>query len=163
MLGLGLEPKELGFLQVAVRAIIVFLAALVMVRLANRRFLAKMSAFDVILGFILASMLARAVNGSAPFFPTLVGGFVLVALHRILAVLAFYSGFIGMLVKGEPHVLVRDGKPDRRALRAHHISDADLLEEARLHGKVGDIASIRQAMIERNGKVSVIPAKDGKG
>ena len=66
-LGLGLEPKNLTFVQISVRGIIVFIAALIMVRLADRRFLAKLSAFDAILGFILASMLARAINGSAAF------------------------------------------------------------------------------------------------
>ena len=52
LLGLGWEGKDLGLLQVCLRALIVFLAALVMVRLADRRFLSKMTAFDAILGFI---------------------------------------------------------------------------------------------------------------
>ena len=63
LLGLGLEPKNLTFLQIALRAVLVFIISLAIVRVANKRFLAKMTAFDAILGFILASMLARAVNG----------------------------------------------------------------------------------------------------
>jgi hypothetical protein len=42
-----------------------------MVRVANKRIFSKTTAFDAVLGFIMASMLARAVNGSAAFFPTL--------------------------------------------------------------------------------------------
>ena len=38
-----------------------------MVRLGDKRFLSKKTAFDAILGFILASMLARAVNGYVCF------------------------------------------------------------------------------------------------
>src|SRR5205807_9848504 len=69
-LGLNVEPRDLTLLQVSLRGVIVFIAALVLLRIADRRFLAKLSAFDALLGFILASMLARAINGSASFLPT---------------------------------------------------------------------------------------------
>jgi uncharacterized membrane protein YcaP (DUF421 family) len=157
LLGLSAEPKDLTFLQISLRSLIVFIVALVMVRLGNRRFLARLSAFDAILGFILASMLARAVNGSAAFFPTLGGGFVLVLIHRILAALAFRYEFVGLLVKGRAEVLARDGKLERSNMAKHKISDADLLEEARLNGKVLEFDQIRRATIERNGEVSIIP------
>ena len=157
LLGLGNEPKDLTFLQISLRSVIVFVVALVMVRLGNRRFLAKLSAIDAILGFILASMLARAVNGSSAFFPTLGGGFVLVLIHRVLAALAFRYETIGWLVKGRAEVLVRDGKLERSNLARHKISDADLLEEARLNGAVLEFEQIRRATIERNGEVSVVP------
>src|SRR5882724_1759468 len=118
-LGLGLEPRELSLLQISLRGIVVFVISLAMVRVANKRFLAKMSAFDAILGFILASMLARAVNGSAAFFPTLGGGFVLVAVHRLLATLAFRWEAFGILVKGRADVLVEDGKLNQQMMRAN--------------------------------------------
>src|SRR2546423_956720 len=94
-LGLGLQPKDLSLVHISARGIIVFLAALAMVRLGSRRFMAKLSAFDAILTFILASMLARAVNGSAAFFPTLGGGFVLIGMHRLIAALAFRWHWLG--------------------------------------------------------------------
>ena len=46
LLGLGAEPKELTFLQVSLRGIVVFFAALVMVRLASKRSFADKTAFD---------------------------------------------------------------------------------------------------------------------
>jgi len=42
-------------------------------------------------------------------------------------------------------------------MKAHKISEHDLMEEARLNGPVLEIADIRQATIERNGQVSVVP------
>src|SRR6188474_995265 len=90
LLGLGLEAKELTFWQVSLRATIVFVASMIIFRLADKRFLSRITAFDAILGFILGSMIARAINGSAPFFPTLGGGLVLVLLHRAVAWLAFH-------------------------------------------------------------------------
>lgn len=46
ILGLGIEQKDLSFIQISIRGIIVFIIALLMGRLSNRRFLSKMSAFD---------------------------------------------------------------------------------------------------------------------
>src|SRR5437868_5775102 len=152
ILGLGLEPKDLTFIQISLRGIIVFIVSLTMVRMGNKRFLARMSAFDAILGFILASMLARAVNGSSAFFPTLAGGFIMVWLHSLLAALAFRWEWIGYLVKGKPDTLVKDGKADPEQMRANKISKHDLLEEARLNGQVLEISEIQRATIERNGQ-----------
>jgi uncharacterized membrane protein YcaP (DUF421 family) len=73
LLGLGREATALTFLQISLRGVIVFIATLIIVRCGDRRFLSQKTAFDAVLGFILASMLARAVNGTAAFFPTLGG------------------------------------------------------------------------------------------
>jgi hypothetical protein len=84
-LGLNQEAAALTFLQISLRGVIVFFVTLFIIRCGDRRFLSQKTAFDAVLGFILASMLARAVNGTAAFFPTLGGAFVLVMLHRVLA------------------------------------------------------------------------------
>src|SRR5438128_6262605 len=88
VLGLGMEPKDLTFVQISLRGIIVFLATLIIVRLGHKRSLALKTPFDAVLLVILASVLSRAINGSAAFFGTLSGGLVLVALHRAFAHLA---------------------------------------------------------------------------
>jgi len=157
VLGLNLEPKDLSFFQVSLRALIAFFVTLMIVRVANKRFLSKMTAFDAILGFILASMLARAVNGSAPFFPTLGAGFVLVGVHALLAELSFRSEKFGVLVKGNSVSMVKQGKADRKMMARTKISEKDLLEEARLNGRVENLEDIRLATLERNGKISIIP------
>jgi uncharacterized membrane protein YcaP (DUF421 family) len=156
LLGLRLEPKDLTSLQVCLRAIIVFIAALIIARLAHRRFMSKMSTFDVILGFIMSSMLARGINGSAPFVPTLLAGLVLIVLHRAIAALSFYSDKFGMLVKGDAKTLVQNGVRHEKALRAERISEKDLLEELRLNGNIGSVEEAKTATLERSGQVSVV-------
>jgi len=64
LLGLGSDAAGITFLQISLRGVVVFVAALVIVRCGDRRFLSQKTAFDAVLGFILASMLARAVNGT---------------------------------------------------------------------------------------------------
>ncbi len=71
LLGLAAEPRNLTFIQISLRGVIVMVAALVMIRLGTKRSLAEKTAFDAVLLIVLASVLARAVNGSAAFFPTL--------------------------------------------------------------------------------------------
>src|SRR5437763_16968859 len=100
LLGIGLEPKELTFLQVSIRGIIVFVVTVIMVRLGSKRSLAEKTAFDAVLVVIIGSMLARAINGSEAFFPTLGAGFVLVLLNRIFYIAACYYNVFGFLLLG---------------------------------------------------------------
>lgn len=153
--GLGSEPENLSFLQMSVRGAIIFLAALLMVRLGDKRFLSRKTAFDAVLGFILASTMARAINGSAAFLPTIGAGFVIVLLHRIFAHLSIRHHWLGWLVKGSDDVVIKDGQVDQRALRQNDFSERDLLEDLRRHG-VESPAEVKTARIERNGEVSVI-------
>src|SRR5438552_14649230 len=137
-LGLSVEPKDLTFVQISVRGIIVFLATLIMVRLGHKRSLAHKTPFDAVLLVILASVLSRAVNGSAAFFPTLGGGVVLVLPHRLFAQLAYHSHRFGILVKGSPDTIVRNGERDLDMMRHNHVSIHDLEEYMRLNAHTDD-------------------------
>jgi len=156
LLGLSAEPKDLTFVQVSLRGIIVFLATLIMVRLGHKRSLAHKTPFDAILLVILASVLSRAINGSAAFFATLGGGVVLVVLHRVFAHLAYHSHRFGILVKGSPDTIVRDGKCDLCVMRRNHVSIHDLDQDLRLLGHTDDISQVRLARVERSGEISFI-------
>jgi len=158
LLGIGTEPRDLTFLQVSVRGVIVFIATLIMVRLGSKRSLAEKTAFDAVLIVIIGSMLARAINGSEAFLPTLGTGFVLVLLHRLIGIAAFYSHAFGILVKGEPVVLVRDGRLQRENMLWEHISKHDLEEDMRLEAKTEDLSKIQVARLERSGDISFIKA-----
>src|SRR5437588_4171811 len=160
LLGIGTEPKELTFLQVAVRGVIVFIATLIMVRLGSKRSLAEKTAFDAVLVVIIGSMLARAINGSAPFFPTLGSGFVLVLLHRVLGLAAYYSHAFGIVVKGAPAVLVQNGRLQHKNMLWNHISEHDLEEDMRLEAKTEDLSKIKVARVERSGDISFIKVSE---
>jgi uncharacterized membrane protein YcaP (DUF421 family) len=154
-LGLGLEPKDLNTLQVSLRGLLIFAAAIWIVRVADKRFLAQKTAYDAVLSFILASMLSRAINGSARMLPTIACGFVLVIAHRLLAhASARWPGF-GGFIKGHDSILIENGVIHDSELRRHQLSREDLMEDLRLEG-VEDISEIRIARLERSGDVSVI-------
>ena len=60
-LGLGAEPRELSVLQTSLRAVIIFVAATIMVRVGSRRFIGRSTALDVMLGIIFGSVVSRAI------------------------------------------------------------------------------------------------------
>ncbi len=155
LLGLRLEPKDLTTLQISLRGIIVFLACIVMIRVGDKRFLSKKSPLDAVVGFIFASMMARAVNGSASFIPTICGGFVIVFLHRALAFLARRFHSVSSLVKGGTDVVIEHGKVREEALAKNNFSEGDLMEDLRING-VATPLEVKLAHVERNGDVSVI-------
>lgn len=156
LLGLGAEARDLTFVQISLRGVIVFLATLVMIRLGHKRSLSRKTAFDAVLIVILASVLSRAINGSAPFFATLGGGLVLVLLHRLLALMAYYSHWFGTLIKGRPEVIWEDGNFILRTMRRNHISTHDVEEDLRLAVKTEELDHIRVGYVERSGDISFI-------
>ena len=156
ILGLGVEPKDLTFLQISLRGVIVFIATLVMIRVGHKRSLARKTAFDAVLIVILASVLSRAVNGSASFFATLGGGLVIVLVHRLFAFAAYHSHWFGVLIKGRPDLIIDDGDLLLGTMRRNHISRHDLDEDLRLAAKTENLDRIKKGYVERSGDISFI-------
>src|SRR5688572_5210814 len=100
--------RDIGAAEMAVRACIVYVCALAIVRLGNQRFLRKPTAFDAVLGIIIGSVVSRGITGNAPLWPALSAGLVLVLVHSALAALSLHSHRFGMLVKGQPRLLVEN-------------------------------------------------------
>ncbi len=158
-LALETDASDVGVASMALRTVVVYAVAIATVRLANRRFLSRATAFDVIVAIMLGSILSRAINGSASFVPTLLGGgLVLVLMHALFALLAFRSDWFGAFVKGEPILLVRDGTLQSEGMRAARLSNRDLEESLRLQGQVPDVAGVQLAYMERSGQISIVPS-----
>jgi uncharacterized membrane protein YcaP (DUF421 family) len=148
-----------GALQTMVRTVVVYTFALAAVRLGSKRFLSEASAFDVVVAIMLGSILSSAVRGADNFGSTLLSAGMLVAVHWVLAALTSRLDWFGPLVKGTPTLLIRDGQPDRRAMRQSGVSEQDLEQAIRLRAGETDLSRVRLAWFERNGSISVIPAE----
>lgn len=152
----GITPAEIAWWQMIVRAAVVYLLTIMLVRIGNARFMAKGTAFDLVLAIILGSVASRAITGNAPFFGALAAALTLVGLHWVFAALAFHLDSLGGWLKGRSQVLIRDGKLQPQALRHSHITERDLLESLRIQTKTTDISSVREARLERNGEISFV-------
>src|SRR5437764_13733097 len=89
LLGLGVDPKDLTFVQISLRGIIVFLVTLATVRLGHKHSLSRKTPFDAVLLVILAAVLSRAINGSAAIFAKLGGGVGLDVVHRMFTFMTY--------------------------------------------------------------------------
>ena len=156
LLGLHTPPTELTVVQMSLRALVVVLWGIFIIRIGDGRLLGRNAGFDVLLIVILGSVLSRGINGQAAFFPTLGVSAVLILIHHLLALVASGSDSMSRLLKGSPRVLVRHGKLDRVALKRSRITAEDLEENLRLNGNVAGASEVLEARLERNGVVSVV-------
>ena len=150
------QPKELTLLQLCVRAFIIFILGLAMVRVGDRRSLSEKTGFDTLFLVLIGAVLARAINGSAAFLTTIGCAFFLMLVHRIFAFIACRSHGFGKLIKGEDVRLVTDGKVDWKNMKKHLVSKHDLEEDLRLSAATEDLEKIKAARLERSGDISFI-------
>ncbi len=160
-LGLGLENDKIGVWQMSLRALVVFVAAIVMLKIGDKRFMGRSTALDAALGIIYGSVVSRAITGNAPFGPTLAAALVLVLLHWLLAAIAFRSHGFGKMVKGHNRKLVVDGELQWDEMKKAHVTESDLHEALRNQGKPPDLSKVKDAYLERNGEISIIARENG--
>ena len=153
LLGLDLKPETLSFSQLVCRTLVIFFVALILMRLGHKRSLAQKTAFDAAFVIIIGAVLARAINGSAPFFGTIGIACLLVVLHWGLAFIAIRSPGFEKLIKGRPDDLLRAGRKLPEAMQRHGVSSSDLEEDLHLCGH-RSTAGIALARLERSGDIS---------
>jgi uncharacterized membrane protein YcaP (DUF421 family) len=141
--------------QMSIRAVLIFIFGLVLIRLFGRRAFGKQTPLDIVLAIVVGSNLSRALTANAPFLPTLAATAVIVLLFWILSNLAARWPSFSRLVKGEPIWLIRDGQPDARTMKRAGVSEGDVAESARRSGLSG-LGGVDQAVLERSGKISAI-------
>ncbi|ALD20000.1 DUF421 domain-containing protein [Hymenobacter sp. DG25A] len=160
LLGLHVHADDITALQMSIRAVVIFFVALAQLRLAGTRAFSSGSAFDMVLKIILGAVLARAIVAASPFWPTIIAATVFVVLHRLLAIAAYYSDFVGLIIKGKARVLVENGELKTHNLRRTNITRNDLMEGLRDSGGLEESEHVRKVVLERNGHISVIKQHD---
>lgn len=104
LIGLHETAQTISAGQISARTAVVFLVALVLLRLSGRRTFASNSALEMIVKVMLAVLLSRAIAADAPFFTILAAAGTLVLVHRMLAYATYFFPALGRLVKGEASI-----------------------------------------------------------
>lgn len=146
---------SLTALQMSLRAMIVFIIALAFIRLGRRAF-GMGSSFDTVIGILLGSILSRAVVGASPFIPTITAALVIVIIHKLLAWLSVHFRIFGKVIKGEAIPIYKDGKLIEKNMAKFFITENDFKESLRHSCNTSDIRDIKEAYIERDGRISFI-------
>ena len=152
LIGHGQDP--VNWWQMSNRAIIIFIYAVALYRLAPARAVGNSSVLEIALTVIIASSLSRALTGNSPLLPSLAATFALLVLHVLMSAAAMRSDGFARLVKGRHLQIIDSGTIDWHNMKRAKLSERDLHEQLRLHG-ISSLGEVAAAYMERNGRVSV--------
>lgn len=160
LVGWHADADSIKAYQMAARAVIVFLAALAMLRVVGSRSFGRDTAFDLVLKFTIGSLLSRAVVAASPFGGTLLACTVFIGLHHLLAIAAYRFDGVGRLIKGKAVILAQQGQLHRDAMRQSDITEEDMLEGVREGASMASMEQADTIWLERSGTISVVKKKD---
>jgi uncharacterized membrane protein YcaP (DUF421 family) len=146
-----------GLGWVAAKAVLLFAVAVVGLRLAERRTIAQLSAFDFAVAVAVGAIVGRGATASDTSFATSAVALVTLLLaHRVVAILRRHSRVV-RLIDHPPRVLVVRGELQRRELARAGLTAADVYALLRENG-VGDLGQVGYLLYEARGTVTVIGA-----
>jgi uncharacterized membrane protein YcaP (DUF421 family) len=145
------------------RAATMYLALLLVFRIVGKRTLAQITPFDMVLLLIIAESTQQALVG--PDYSVTNAILVictLVAIDIGLSRWRHRSHRVARLMDDLPVVLVDRGRPLPALMEAERVDQADVMEAAREHG-LERMAQVKYAVLETNGKISIIPWRGPSG
>ena len=149
------EGKDLNTLQMTLRGVVVFVLALIMIRISGRRSFGLRTPLDNIISILLGAILSRAVTGVSPFLPVITVCFVIALLHRFLWVL-LRNEKLRALTEGKKILLYENGSFIQRNLNRALVSKEDVYRGIRIATLSENIDEIEKIYMERNGKISIV-------
>src|SRR3954467_6884005 len=143
--------------EFALRALIVYVFLLVILRVTGKRQIGQLAPFDLVLLLVLSNAVQNSMNGGDN---SITGGMILaatrVALNGVIGWMTFHSKPLERLIEGRPVILVHNGHVNRRAMRLTQMTMHELESALRCAGCCGP-EEVRYAVLENNGEVAVVP------
>lgn len=143
------------------RALIIYLFLLTIFRVFGNRSLAQTTTFDLLLLLLVVGETTQQALLGQDYSVTnaLVIISVLVGLDMGLAKLKDRFPKIEKLLEGAPLILVADGKVLPERMAKANVDENDVLAAARIHHGLERLEEVKYAVQERDGTISIIPAK----
>jgi uncharacterized membrane protein YcaP (DUF421 family) len=142
--------------EIILRGTAVYWFLFLLFRFVLRRDVGSLAITDVLLLVLIADAAQNAMSGG---YDSITDGFILVgtiaAWNYLLDWAAFHSKTIRGFVEGQPVLLVRDGRIQRRNMRRELLTTDDLMSALREHG-IEDLQTVKTAAMETDGEISVI-------
>ena len=144
------------------RTVILYLILMVGLRLMGKRQIGELEPSELVLTLIISDLAAVPMQDFG--IPLVNGVFPIVTLLCLSMLMSFLSlksiRFRG-LVCGHPTVIIREGKVLQQNMARNRFTVDELYEQLRSQG-YSDLSSIKYAILETSGQVSVLPyTKDG--
>jgi uncharacterized membrane protein YcaP (DUF421 family) len=144
--------------SLVLRAAAVYGGLLVIFRLAGKRTLAQITAFD----FVLILIISEAFQSTLTVNNDSLGAAFLIAMTMIgldigLSLLKQFSRPLEKLFDDIPLVIVENGKPLKERMNKVRVDEEDVLAAARMTQGLERMADIKYAVLERSGGISIVP------
>jgi uncharacterized membrane protein YcaP (DUF421 family) len=144
-----------------IKGAVIYVFLLLIFRISGKRTMYDATVFDFVLLLIIAETTQQALLGD-DF--SLTNGLLLIMtliiLDIIISLLKQKFNPIEKLVDGSPLIIMDKGQLLRDRMRKERIDEADIMESARdLHG-LQRLDQIKYAILEKNGKITIIPQED---
>jgi len=144
---------DLSVTEKVVRTVAVYLVLAVLIRLAGKRDLAQLNAFDLVVMLLLSNVVQNAVIGTDD---TLLGGVigacVLIGFNAAVVRLARSNDLVGRILEGTGTELARDGAWVEDSLRQEGLRRADV-EAALRRQNANSVRETEVVTIEPGGAI----------
>lgn len=145
-----------SILHTLVMGTVGYLALVVIIRVAGKRTLTQMNAFDAIIAVTIGSAFGRALTATEVALVDALVAFALLAfLQRGVAWLKLRSKTARSVIDQQPTLLFYRGEFITEALEETGLDRHDLLEVARQNG-VATLEAVEAMVLEPGGNVSVL-------
>src|SRR5687767_2154877 len=130
--GTGMDWQELGL--TALRATLIYVFLLVVIRLLGKRTIGNTTAFDFMVALILGEVVDEPIYGDVPVVQALVVIAVIAGWHWVNSYLSYRHLWIDRFTAGSARVLVRNGEIDRGAMATELVNEDELWSMLRENG-----------------------------
>jgi uncharacterized membrane protein YcaP (DUF421 family) len=157
----GLFSLSMPWWEFVLRAVIVYVVVLALMRLTGKRTVGQLTPFDLLVVVLLGNAVQNSLIGEDS---SLLGGLILAAtllgLNSLVGLLSARSRRFDRFIEGSPVILARHGKVFREQLTHQAISERDFAIARRAAG-YATLGEIELAVLETSGEITFIRRKDG--
>ena len=140
-----------------IRTMILYLALMVGLRLLGKRQIGELEPSELVLTLIISDLAAVPMQDfGIPLVNGLLPIITLLCLSLLLSFLNLKSVRLRSLLCGRPTAIIREGKLQQKEMAKNRLTVDELLEQLRGQG-ISDLSSVKYAILETSGKVSVFP------
>lgn len=147
---------SLTFFQMSLRGAVVFVIALILIRLSGRRSFGINSPLDNIIVILLGAVLSRAVVGASPFLAVLCTSTVIVLLHRLFSWFKIKNKYFSHLIDGNKIILFENAQFNQSNMKKALITEEDIMQELRKTALTDDLTKIKLIYMERSGELGIV-------
>lgn len=143
-----------------IRAVIVFVSLLVIMRLMGKRQIGEMQPYELVITLLISDLACIPMGDpSIPLLYGMVAILTIYLLHQIMCALDLSFNKAKAVISGSPSVLLNKNGIDDYQLKKNNLDVSDLIESLRVEGYFA-LDAVEYALYESEGTFSALPKKN---